>query len=432
MKTWRIGVAGLGVVGGGLLPLLTGRQGQLSQIGAGLELAAVSARNRDRDRGVSLEGVAWFDDPVDLASSPDIDIFVELIGGSEGPARDSVAAAIAAGKHIVTANKALIAEHGAALARAAEDANVALFFEAAVAAGIPVIRAIRDGAAVCDIDYVAGILNGTCNYILTQMDRRGSTYKDALGEAQRLGYAEDDPLFDIGGLDAAHKLAILTVIAFGVCPDLKSMPVEGIENIALADVGHARDLGYRIKLLAVARRASESVELCVRPALVRERHAIAQTGGAENIIYFKADPLGVICLTGPGAGAGPTASAVMADIIAIARGARGPVFNRPAKDLKAASVVNPIVQIARFYLRFSLQDVKGAIAAVTEMLAANDVSIDSMLQPPVGEHPGKPAAVDVVITTHSALDKNVRCAVDAISAKPFVIGEPTVIRIEEF
>lgn len=432
MKTWRIGVAGLGVVGSGLLQLLAGRQGGLAETGARLELAAVSARNRDRDRGVPLDRVAWHDDPVALAAAPDIDIFVELIGGADGPARAAVEAAIAAGKHVVTANKALIAAHGRALAEAAEEAGVALLFEAAVAAGVPVIRALREGAAACHVDYVAGVLNGTCNYILTQMDRRGVSYDEALAEAQRLGYAEADPALDVSGADAAHKLAILSAIAFGAQPDVAQMSVTGVEKVAPEDVRHARTLGYRIKLLAVGRRAGDGVELRVGPALVNERHPVARTVGSENILYIKGDPLGVLCLTGPGAGAGPTASAVAADILAIARGAGGPVYNRPAATLAPAKIVDRAVQTARYYMRFSLKDVPGAIAATTETLAEEDVSIDSLLQPPVGEHPGEEAAAAVVITTHAALAKNVRRAGVAIAAEEFVIGAPALIRIEDF
>jgi homoserine dehydrogenase len=432
MEPKRIGIAGLGVVGGALLKLLVAENERFKDAGVDVRVTAVSARNRKRDRGVDISELSWFDDPVALARSDEIDIFVELMGGSDGPAHAAVAAAIAAGKHVVTANKALLAEHGPALARAAEEAGVSLLFEASVAGGVPVIRGVRSGAAVSRIDEIAGVLNGTCNYILTEMADKGLDYAQALEAAQRLGYAEADPTFDVGGVDAAHKLVVLGMVGFGVEASLADVIVEGIELIGREDIRFAELLGYEIRLIAIGRRTDAGLEMRVHPALVDATHPIAQVQGADNIVLIKSAPGGDLTLIGPGAGPGPTASAVSADIISVARGVKGPVMRAPAHTLKKVTPVGVDAQHARCYLRLSLQDAPGAIAGVAETLAKHGISIDSLMQPSVGEHPGSEVAATVIITTHVAPVGEVRNAVEEIAAGPFAHARPRFIRIEDF
>ncbi|MEL7029546.1 MAG: homoserine dehydrogenase, partial [Pseudomonadota bacterium] len=317
----RIGVAGLGVVGARLLRLLVEDQDRFATRGARFEIAGVCARNRNRDRGVSLADYAWFDNPVELASRGEIDVFVELIGGADGPARAAVEAALKAGVDVVTANKALIAEHGAGLAKLAEEHEAALEFEAAVAGGIPAIRVARDALAPNRMTSVSGILNGTCNYILSQMETTGAAYGDVLAEAQRLGYAEADPSFDVGGIDAAHKLAILASLCFGTELNFGSVATEGIERVSPLDLKFAQELGYRIKLIGAAELDDRgAVRQSVRPVLLSLDHPLAPVGDVINAVVFEAEPVGTLFLSGPGAGAGPTAAAVAADLCDIASG----------------------------------------------------------------------------------------------------------------
>jgi homoserine dehydrogenase len=432
MAALRIGIAGLGVVGGELLRLLVQDSARFSDAGVDVRVAAISARNRKRDRGVDVAGIAWFDDPVALARSPEVDLFVELIGGADGPAHAAVEAAIAAGKHVITANKAMLAEHGAALARAAEEKGVSLLFEAAVAGGVPVIRAVREGAAVCQIDEIAGVLNGTCNYILSEMAAKGLRYEDALETAKRLGYAEADPSFDVGGIDAAHKLVVLGLVGFGVDAALSDVSIEGISEIAREDILCADALGYAIRLIAIGRRTDDGLEMRVHPALIAKSHPIARTEGADNIVLVQSTPGGDLLLMGPGAGAGPTAASVSADIIDVARGVRGPVLRAPAHTIAPAKLLSPDRQRSRCYMRLTLQDAPGAIAGVAQALADHQISIDSLMQPSVGEHPGEDVAASVVITTHVAPVGDVRRAVEAIAARPFCRARPRLIRIEDF
>ena len=317
----RLGVAGLGTVGAGLLRLLqTHGAGLAAKIGREIVVTGVSARTRGKERGVSIEGIPWFDDPVRLAADSSIDVFVELIGGDDGPAKAAVEAALAAGKQVVTANKALLARHGTELARLAENKGVALNFEAAVAGGIPVIKTLRESLAANQIRRVYGILNGTCNYILTQMQEEHRSFGDVLKEAQAKGYAEADPTFDIGGFDTAHKLALLTSLAFGTRVAFDEIHVEGIEDITQADIEAADDLGYRIKLLGVALMTESGIEQRVHPAMVPQHSAIAEVSGVTNCVAIDGDFVGNLLLVGRGAGATATASAVMSDILDIARG----------------------------------------------------------------------------------------------------------------
>ncbi|HLW90993.1 MAG TPA: homoserine dehydrogenase, partial [Roseiarcus sp.] len=334
-KPLRVGVAGLGVVGASLVKLLQ-RQGETlaSRTGRPIVVTAVSARDRARDRGVDLNGVAFFDDPAALAASDSIDLFVELIGGADGAAYQSVKTALERGRPVVTANKALIAKHGLELARLAENRNVALAFESSVAGGVPVIKTLREGLAGNSVRRIYGILNGTCNYILSKMETDGLSFEECLKEAQRLGYAEADPTFDVGGFDTAHKLAILASIAFGTAIDAEAIHVEGIETITQDDLSAADELGYRVKLLGVAERTAKGVEQRVHPTMVAKSTAIAQVMGVLNAVTIDADPVGELTLVGPGAGGDATASAVAADIVDIARGAAIQPFGRPVASLE--------------------------------------------------------------------------------------------------
>ena len=321
----RIGLAGLGTVGAGVVRLVETHAAPLAaRAGRPVEIVAVSARSRHRNRGVDLARYAWEDDPVVLARRGDVDLVVEVIGGEDGPAKATAEAAIAAGKHLVTANKAMLARHGQALAEAAEAAGVALRFEAAVAGGIPVVKALGEGLAGNAVTRLLGVMNGTCNYILTRMEAEGAPYSQVLGEAQRAGYAEADPAFDVGGIDAAQKLAILAAIAFGTRVDFEGITVEGIERVSLADIEHAKELGYRIKLLGVARTTPAGLEARMQPCLVPARSPLGQLDGVTNMVVVEGDFVGRIVMSGPGAGAGPTASAIVADVIDVARGSTVP------------------------------------------------------------------------------------------------------------
>ena len=336
----RIGVAGLGTVGVGVVRLLHGQSGLLERrCGRKLAAAAVSARRRDRDRGIGLSGTRWFDDPRELAADDGIDVVVELIGGSDGTALAVVEAAIAAGKSVVTANKAMMAVHGTRLAREAERAGVGLAYEAAVAGGIPIVKALREGLAGNRIDRVYGILNGTCNYILTAMEETGREFDEVLAEAQALGYAEADPGFDVDGVDAAHKLALLTGLAFGRPVEFDSVFVEGIRGVGAADIEYARELGYRVKLLAIARTTGAGVEQRVHPCLVSTDTPIAHVRGVFNAVVAEGDFVGRTVYEGRGAGEGPTASAVVADLVDLARANGPPAFGVPAASLEATPAV---------------------------------------------------------------------------------------------
>jgi len=429
----RLGVAGLGVVGGGLLKLALETPERFAAAGAPVLVTGVSARNRNRDRGVDLSDVAWFDDPCALAASDRIDVFIELVGGADGTARAAVEAAIAAGKHVVTANKALVAEHAEALASAAEAAGVSFRYEAAVAGGVPVVRAVRDALAVADVRRVSGVLNGTCNYILTEMQAAGRAYADVLADAQRLGYAEADPSFDVGGTDAAHKIAILAALGFGGFVRFSDVAVSGIDGVSIVDIAHAEDMGYRVKLLAVAEReAGGDVDVRVGPALVPEDHPIGRSEGPDNVVVVESDPVGMLTFQGPGAGAGPTAAAVASDVVAIGRGEAGPVFAASAAAMRRLSVRDAGGDLARFYLRLALRDAPGSMAVAAAALAAADVSIAAMHQPETDEDGGDDAYATVVFITHRARVADVARAVEDLQSKAIAMREPSLIRIEDF
>lgn len=426
----RVGLAGLGTVGAGVARLLRDNADLIAQrAGRPIAVAAVSARNRGLERGVDLSAAAWEDDPVALAARADLDVVVEAMGGSDGPALATVQAAVSAGRHVVTANKALLAWHGATLAAAAEAAGVALRFEAAVAGGVPIVKGLSEGLAANRVSRLYGVLNGTCNYILTEMARSGRDYAPVLAEAQAKGYAEADPSFDVGGVDAAHKLALLASLAFGVAPDFGSVSVEGIDAVSLADIAHADALGYRVKLLGVARRSETAggatVERAVRPCLVRADSAIGQLDGVTNAVVVEGDFVGQCVFEGPGAGAGPTASAIVADLIDIARGAAGPAFGVPAASL--FQPVSGALRPAEHYVRLSLDDRPGALAEIAADLGVEGVSIRAMNQP---DHAGEGGAT-VLIVTHACQREALDRALARVAARPVSLAAPVAFRIED-
>jgi homoserine dehydrogenase len=422
-----VAVAGLGTVGGGVLKLLRDNADIVAaRAGRPIAITAVSARDRTKDRGVPISGLRWYEDPVALAADPAVDVIVELIGGSEGPAKALVEAAIAAGKPVVTANKALLAVHGAELAATAEAHGVPLAFEAAVAGGIPVIKAIREGLAGNRISRIAGILNGTCNYILTQMRERGREFAEVLADAQKLGYAETDPTFDIDGIDAAHKLAILAALAFGRPVACDAVYVEGIRRISALDIVFATELGYRIKLLGIASHGEAGIETRVHPCMVPQSAPIARVDGVFNAVVAEGDFVGRVMLEGRGAGAGPTASAVVADLIDLARNRATPVWGAAAEALSAAPSVPMSSHFGPYYIRLMVVDRPGVIADVTAALRDHGISLESMLQR--GRSPGE--AVPVVLVTHETKESAMREAMARIAALDTVMEEPTLIRIE--
>jgi len=428
MKTpLRVGIAGLGTVGAGVVRLLAENAEIIAaRAGRALSVTAVSARDRARDRGVRIDHLRWYDDAAALPLGADIDVVVELIGGSEGPAKALAEAAIAAGRPFVTANKALLAVHGAALARAAEEAGVSIGYEAAVAGGIPVIKTLREGLAGNRIFRIAGILNGTCNYILTVMREQKRDFADVLADAQALGYAEADPSFDIDGVDAAHKLAILAALAFGRPVDFAAVHVEGIRRISALDINFAEELGYRIKLLGIARETPAGVEVRVHPAMVPKTALLAAVDGVFNAVLAEGDFVGTVFLQGRGAGAGPTASAVVSDLIDIARGVRIPVWGASQSQLTNAPCVPISAHHGAYFLRLMVVDEPGVLADVTAILRDHGISLESMLQH--GRKPGE--AVPIVLVTHETNEAAITQAIARIGKIAAVLEEPAIIRIE--
>ena len=439
---FRVGIAGLGTVGSAVLGILARRaDGLAARTGRAIEVTAVSARDRGRDRGHDLSRPAWFDDPVALARSPEIDCVVELIGGEAGIAKATVEAALASGRHVVTANKALLARHGLDLARRAEEAGVALAFEASSAGGIPVVKTLREALAGNRVTRLYGILNGTCNYILSRMEREGLSFAACLADAQRLGYAEADPTFDVGGFDTAHKLAILTSLAFGTEIDSDAVYVEGISSITPLDLRMADELGFRIKLLGVAERAgTAAIEQRVHPTMVPKSSPIAQVMGVTNAVTIDADAVGELTLIGPGAGGAATASAVVADIADVASGIVGPPFGRPAARLERAERAPMQRHEGGYYVRLTVHDRPGVAAGVANRMAEAGISLESIIQKrPPGEprsqlerdkHGRSGEPVPLVLITYEATEAAIRGALDAIAADGLVSEPPQVIRIE--
>ena len=425
----KIGIAGLGTVGAGVVKLLTEHARLLAQrSGRPISIVAVSARDKRKKRGIDLKGVRWETDPLALATASDIDVVVELIGGSDGVARKLIERAIATGKDVVTANKALLAMHGAEIAMAAEKKGVTVAFEAAVAGGIPVIKALREGLVGNRVKRLYGILNGTCNYILTTMRETGRDFGAVLAEAQAAGYAEADPSFDVDGIDAAHKLAVLTGAAFGARVNFKGIYVEGIRRITAMDIQLAADLGYRIKLLGLARETAYGIEQRVHPCMVPLDAPIAHIEGVFNAVVIEGDFVGTTMFQGRGAGQGPTASAVVADLVDVARGRRMPAFVVPAKQLANRPAAPMDRHVGAYYMRLMVQDRPGVIAAVSSILAKHKISLESMLQRGRSES----AMVPVVLTTHENSEASMRQAVKSIARLGAVLEEPCLIRIEKF
>jgi homoserine dehydrogenase len=430
----KIGIAGLGTVGAALVHVLVSRHALLADAcGREIAVKAVSARDRDRNRGIDLRNMEWFDDPVAMAREAEIDVFVELIGGADGVAHEAVLAALDRGLHVVTANKALLARHGVALARRAEEKGVLLNFEAAVAGGIPVIKAMRESLTGNRVSRIYGIMNGTCNYILTEMQREGISFDACLKEAQRLGYAEADPTFDIEGNDTAHKLAILTSLAFGTEIAADDIYLEGISNISIEDIRAADELGYRIKLLGVAQRTDSGIEQRVHPTMVPKDSVIAQVDGVTNAVAIESDVLGDLLMSGPGAGGDATASAVMGDIADIAKSRpgiqHGPALGRPTAKLLPYKRAQMRSHEGGYFIRMTVEDRAGVFAGIATHMAENSISLESIVQR-AKQHTSSGGRQTVILVTHATTEASVRTAVDAIKTDGYLIGEPQVIRIE--
>ncbi len=430
-ERFRIAIAGLGTVGAGTVELLAAQRDLLTpRSGRSLELVAVSARDRSKDRGLSLPGIVWYEDAVEMAREAEIDLLVESIGGSEGVALETVRAALSRGCHVVTANKALVAHHGAALARLAAEKGACLAYEAAVAGGIPIIKVLREGLSANRLTRVYGILNGTSNFIMSSMRKTGRAFSDVLAEAQALGYAEADPSFDVDGIDAAHKLAILAALCFGCEVDFEGVYIEGVRDISAFDVEAAEELGYRIKLLGIAASENGRVRQRVHPCMLPMDTPIATVEGVLNAVVAEGDYIGSVMQQGPGAGAKATASAVVADIVDIARGNRVPTFTVPVSTLRKAARASMDSHLGSYYLRIPVRDEPGVIADISAILRDHNISMEAMLQHGRADTVGKP--VQVVITTHTTSESAMREALKQIGACERVLSEPSLIRIERF
>jgi len=424
----KVGIAGLGTVGVGVIKILTQNADIIAQrAGRKIEVVAVSARSKSKDRGVELNAYDWVENTADIATHDNVDVVVELIGGSEGTAADLVRSSLDNGRHVVTANKALVAHHGFELAQKAENNGVCLMYEAAVAGGIPVIKTMREGLAANKFSAVYGILNGTCNYILTIMRETGRDFDDVLKDAQEFGYAEADPAFDIEGVDAAHKLCILTSIAFGVKPDFDAIKVQGITQINSTDIAYATEFGYRIKLLGIAREIDGKIMQVLEPCLVPIGSPMGIIEDVYNAVYVEGDFVETPLMTGKGAGEGPTASSVVADIIDIARGFNVPTFGVPANSLKDAQWIDLGETNARYYLRLAVIDKPGVVADISAILKDQEISIEGMVQR--GHDPGQ--CVPIVLTLHNARHANMTRAVTMIKDLDACKEKPCLMRIEE-
>ena len=433
MTPVRIGVLGLGTVGGGTVNVLSRNGAEIERrAGRGIVVARAAARSLDKQRICRTDGIALTTDPFEIVRDPDIEVVVELIGGFD-PSRQLVLEAIERGKHVVTANKALIATHGNEIFESAHEHGVVVAFEAAVAGGIPIIKALREGLAGNRIEWLAGIINGTSNFILTEMRDRGSAFTDVLREAQRLGYAEADPTVDVEGVDAAHKLAILAAIAFGTPLAFESVYAEGITHVTLEDVGYAETLGYRIKHLGIARRTRAGVEVRVHPTLVPERELIANVNGVMNAVLVKGDAVGRTLYNGPGAGAEPTASAVVADLVDVVRALTTDPNNRvPHLAFQPGALAQvPVLPIEEheiaYYLKMLAFDKPGVLAEIATILGAAGISIEAVVQP---EPPRGAAQAKLVMLTHRVRERQMREAVARIEALPVIEGAVTCIRME--
>jgi homoserine dehydrogenase len=429
MPSLRVALAGLGTVGAGVVKLLTENAELIARrAGRPIIISAVSARDRKRDRGINLDPYTWVDDTTAIAERDDVDVVVELIGGSDGPALALARDALGRGKAVVTANKAMIAHHGLELAAAAEKARAPLKYEAAVAGGIPIVKAIREGVAANRIERVYGILNGTCNYILTEMEEKGAAFADVLAEAQRLGYAEADPSFDIDGIDAAHKLSILASLAFGSEIDFASVAITGIRAVAATDIAHAAELGFRVRLVGLAEVIGDRLYQRVHPCLVPFANPLAKVTGSLNAVVAEGNFVGRLFFEGRGAGEGPTASAVVADLVDIARGESGPAFAMPSHHLEPLGGGEAGDQRGRFYLRVAVADETGVLAELTAILRDANVSIESLIQRSHADGGG----VFIAMVTHETPQRAVQAAIERMQHSASVIGAPMLMHILDF
>ncbi len=428
MKSLKVALAGLGTVGGGVAKVLDEQKARIAErCGRVIEVSAISSRTRAKADHLPLGAAKWFDDPRVMAATADADVVVEVIGG-ETMAAELIDAAIGAGRHVVTANKSLLASHGASIARSAEAKGVALKFEAAVAGGIPIIKALKEGLAANEIVRAYGILNGTCNYILTQMEQTGRPFAQVLADAQKLGYAEADPALDVGGGDTAHKLAVLAAVAFGTVPDFAGVHTQGIQQISPIDIAFAREFGYRIKLLGIARMTPHGVEQRVHPAMVPLDTPLADVGGVFNAVVTESSNAGVSVFEGRGAGERPTASAIVSDLVDLARGFVIPAFGVLATRLKDAPRAPLDARTGPFYLRFNVLDRPGVVAVISGCLAEQGISIESMLQR--GRAPGEPVAI--VMITHDASEAAMKAALALIEGRDVLVEPACLIRMEKF
>ncbi|GGF55814.1 homoserine dehydrogenase [Azorhizobium oxalatiphilum] len=432
MSQLKVGLAGLGTVGVAVVQMLERQAAEIeARTGRSVKVVAVSARSKGKDRGIDLSGVRWHDDPVALARDPDIDVFVELMGGDGDPAKAAVAAALAAGRPVVTANKALLAHHGVELAQVGEASNATLHFEAAVAGGIPIVKTLREALGGNRIERVSGILNGTCNYILTRMADEKIAFDACLADAQRLGYAEADPTFDIDGFDTAHKLALLTSLAFGTKVDADAIYVEGIRSLTLADLEAADELGFKVKLLGVAVRTEEGIEQRVHPTMVPKHWPIAQVSGVTNAVAVNGDAVN-LTLVGPGAGGAATASAVVGDLIDVARGNGGFAFGLPVAALQPAQRAPMQRHEGGYYIRVAAVNKPGTAATIARRMAEEGISLESIVQRRPQRAAGvEPNDVAVILITYATTEDAVRRVMAAIEADGVIVGQPQVIRIEK-
>ncbi len=422
----RVGIAGLGTVGSGVAKILLSNAHLInSRCNRKIELTAVSSRSKSKQRGFPLKKIHWEENLINLARRDDIDIFVELIGGEGNPAKEAIEVALNHGKHVVTANKALLAKHGHQLAKLAESKGLSLKFEAAVAGGIPAIKTLNESLAGNKINRLMGVMNGTCNYILTRMENANLSYEKVFKQAKDLGYVEADPTLDVGGIDAGHKLAILSSIAFGTEIDFDSVYLQGIESITIQDIYQAKELGYRIKLLGVSQKTDNGLEQRMQPCLVPANSAIGQLENATNMVIYEGDNSGPITLSGAGAGEGPTASSVLSDIIDLARDNKVPTFGKPVTELvKAIPTSRPAP--GAYYVRTKLKDSPGVLAKMATALGDHGISIDRMRQT---QH--EDVAAPVVIVTHKTLPETLSNALTAVAKTGVILEDPVVIRIED-
>jgi homoserine dehydrogenase len=426
----KVGIAGLGVVGAGVVRLLDQHATMLAaRAGRPIKVVAVSARDKRKKRDMPKGNWRWYADAVELAKDPDVEVVVELIGGADGKARQLVETALKLGKGVVTANKAMLAMHGAKIAALAETKQAPLAFEAAVAGGIPILKALREGLVGNRVERITGILNGTCNYILTEMRETGRDFAEVLKEAQKLGYAEADPSFDVDGVDAAHKLAVLTSLAFNTQVNFGAVHVEGIRHVSAIDIAFAKEFGYRIKLLAIARRTPRGIEQRVHPCMVPADTPIAHVDGVFNAVAAEGDYVGRVMFEGRGAGSNPTASAVVADLADLAAGRHAPAFGVPAAKLQPLKAAAMADHVGRYYIRLIVRDQPGVLADVSAVLRDEKISIESLVQRGRSEAENQPVAV--MLISHEAREADMARAMKRIARLRSVLQMPALIRIEQ-